>query len=156
MLLSCLVPFFPTTLYPGEKSFEQRWDRTRFASSASEHAIDYATASRAIVGLLYTWMSNLVRYFLGFRQNRILVKEKNPNREKRRECCWPTIASDYSIITSIQIFLPDRLPSFLAFLLISSEWLEQSSLRKKWKRFTSPAYKISKKLKPTLTQLNLT
>ena len=43
-----LDPFYPTTLYPREKPFGQRWDRTRLASSASKHAIHYAITSRAM------------------------------------------------------------------------------------------------------------
>ena len=42
-----LDPFYPTTLYAREKPFGQRWDRTRLASSASEHSVHYAFTSRA-------------------------------------------------------------------------------------------------------------
>ena len=41
------IHFYPTALYPREKPFGQHWDRTRLASSTSEHAIHYAIASRA-------------------------------------------------------------------------------------------------------------
>ena len=41
------IRFYPTTLYPREKSFGQRWDQTRLASSASKYAIHYAITSRA-------------------------------------------------------------------------------------------------------------